>query len=256
MKIFGNEVSWVILFGGKNRQGAIKTLLENNLNIKKVLVPNDRKELIIAVKEVVGARDVEIHEVAKDEIASVISGTGVKYLLSIGFPFKIHNEIIDRMELCLNLHPTLLPMYRGPNSGAYVIKNSESIAGSTVHILTSEIDSGPIIMQSKVKLTKFDTTKSMQRKVYQSEPELLLASLKLLENGFTPQEQDLSLGSEYPVRRPDDSEIDPTKSLIELFDDIRSSDPINYPAFFYINNQKVCISMWRPVKTEEDIDGI
>jgi len=256
MKIFGNEVSWVVLFGGTNREGTIKTLLEHDLNIKKVLVPNGRRDLKYAVENLVGTKNVEIHEVKKDEILSFVSGTDIKNLLCIGFPYKISSEILNQMELCLNLHPTLLPKYRGPNSGAYVIKNSESIAGSTVHVLTNEIDCGPIVLQSKVKITKFDTTKSMQSKVYQSEPDLLLSSLNLLESGFVPKEQESYSGSEYPLRKPEDSEINPEKSLIELFDDIRSADPVNFPAFFYVENQKVCISLWRPVKTEEDPDGI
>ena len=155
------------------------------------------------------------------------------------------------------MHPTRLPKYRGPTSGAYVILNEEEFSGSTVHIMSEEFDKGDIILQSKVALSKFDTVKSMQRKVYSSEPKLLLKSIDLILNGFSPIPQIESEASEYPkLRTPDDSQIDPSKSLLELFNNIRASDHEEFPAHFFLNGEKVCIRLWRPNKKNDELDSI
>jgi methionyl-tRNA formyltransferase len=119
------------------------------------------------------------------------------------------------------------------------------------------MDRGPIVAQSRVALTRFDTLRSMQRKVYAAEPDLVLEALERLAQGEPLVEQIEAEATEYPGRRtPEDSKIDPTRSIEELFDFIRACDPVEFPAFFYLEGQKVCVKLWRPDKPEDEEDTV
>ena len=138
-----------------------------------------------------------------------------------------------------------------------VLINGEDESGSTVHTLEEEMDRGDIVLQSKVAISKFDTVMSLQRKVYTIEPDLIGNVLKHLDAEGLTIKQDEKKASAYPKKRtPEDSEIDPSVPLYGLFDSIRACDPDNYPAFFYLDGQKVCIKLWRPDKASEENDMI
>ena len=59
----------------------------------------------------------------------------------------------------LNIHPSLLPKFKGLNTHERVIKNNETYSGCTVHFVNSKLDSGKIILQKKVKIKKNDNQK-------------------------------------------------------------------------------------------------
>jgi methionyl-tRNA formyltransferase len=119
------------------------------------------------------------------------------------------------------------------------------------------MDRGDIIAQSQVELTPFDTLRSLQRKVYSTEADLVMQAITALENGTKVKLQDEKLASEFPKKRtPADSEIDPTQPLNELFNQIRACDPVEFPAFFFYRGEKVCLKLWRPDKPENEDDLI
>ena len=65
----------------------------------------------------------------------------------------------------LNIHPSLLPKYKGLNTHFRAIKNKEKFSGCTVHLVTSKLDSGKVILQKKVKITKKDTPNTLAKKI-------------------------------------------------------------------------------------------
>ena len=69
----------------------------------------------------------------------------------------------------LNIHPSLLPKYKGLNTHKRVLDNKEKYSGCTVHIVNSKLDSGKIIIQKKVKISKNETEKSLSKKVLAQE---------------------------------------------------------------------------------------
>ena len=69
----------------------------------------------------------------------------------------------------LNIHPSLLPKYKGLNTHLRVIRNKEKFSGCTVHFVNSKLDSGKIILQKKVKINKKDTPKTLAKKVLKQE---------------------------------------------------------------------------------------
>jgi methionyl-tRNA formyltransferase len=134
--------------------------------------------------------------------------------------------------------------------------NNETETGSTVHLMDEGMDTGAIVLQRRVALSRFDTVRSCQSKTYAIEPRLVLDALMLLEDpGFRPTPQEESHSTVFGKRRkPEDSQIDPNKSLMQLYDFIRSCDPNAYPAFFFLEGQKVCIRLWRPERHPEESD--
>jgi methionyl-tRNA formyltransferase len=248
-----NSKRWIVLFGGKNRENIISHLVENGIEIVAIYTPKDNHDILDILRELLVEKEIPIIELNKDNLERQLSYIEKCNLLCIGFPMKLSNIILRQFELCLNIHPTLLPKYRGVNSGAYVIQNSEKYAGSSVHLLTENIDQGPILMQSKIPLSKFDTTKSMQRKVYATEPSLVLKSIRQLEKGAQFSVQNEIDSSFYAKRNPNDSELDPNRSLLELFNFIRSCDPEKYPAFFRMEGQRVFIKMWTEDRIKDDL---
>jgi len=87
---------------------------------------------------------------------------GFMKILSKNFTKGFRGKII-------NIHPSLLPKYKGLNTHKRAIKNKESFSGCTVHYVNSKLDSGKIILQKKVKIKKNDTVHSLQKRILKEE---------------------------------------------------------------------------------------
>ena len=83
-------------------------------------------------------------------------------ILSKNFTKEFRGKII-------NIHPSLLPKYKGLNTHKRAIKNKESFSGCTVHYVNSKLDSGKTILQKKVKIKKNDTVYSLQKRILKEE---------------------------------------------------------------------------------------
>ena len=90
---------------------------------------------------------------------------GFMKILSKNFLKKFKGKI-------LNIHPSLLPKYKGLNTHQRVLKNKEKYSGCTVHFVNSRLDSGKIILQKKVKILKKDNESSLAKKILVQEHKL------------------------------------------------------------------------------------
>ena len=77
----------------------------------------------------------------------------------------------------INIHPSLLPKYKGLNTHKRVLKNKEKYSGCTVHFVTPELDSGKIISQKKILIDKNETEMSLKRKILKQEHKLYSQSI-------------------------------------------------------------------------------
>ena len=96
-------------------------------------------------------------------------------ILSKRFIKKFKGKII-------NIHPSLLPKYKGLNTHKEVLKNKEKFTGCTVHYVNSKLDSGKIILQRKVKIKKTDSVKTLSAKVLSQEHKLYPAAINKIFN--------------------------------------------------------------------------
>ena len=252
-----STMDWVVLYGGAGREASVLRMLEEGVKVVAIVIPSRRSHKLEQAVSKLKAQSCRLIEVEKTGLQDVLQPLAGNALLSIGFPYLIPADLLTLFQPALNLHPTLLPRYRGPTSGAYILINNEPESGSTLHHMTAQMDRGKIVVQSRIALTPFDTIRSLQRKVYGCEPQLVIDGLVALRSGAIPQPQDETQASEYPKKRtPADSEIDPSLPLRDLINEIRACDPEQFPAFFIYHGEKVCIKLWRPEKTIDEFDLI
>ena len=107
----------------------------------------------------------KILEFLKKNQVFLICLAGFMKILSKNFIKRFNGKI-------LNIHPSLLPKYKGLNTHQRVIDNNEKFSGCTVHFVNSKLDSGKIILQKKVKLQKNETPKSLAKKILVQEHKL------------------------------------------------------------------------------------
>ena len=103
-------------------------------------------------------------ELQKNKI-NLICLAGFMKILSKNFINNFNGKI-------LNIHPSLLPKYKGLNTHEKAIKNKDNYSGCTVHFVNSKLDSGKIINQKKVKINKKDTPKTLAKKILAQEHKL------------------------------------------------------------------------------------
>ncbi len=96
-----------------------------------------------------------------------------------GFMKILSSDFIRKFKKpILNIHPSLLPKYKGLNTHRRVIKNKDKFTGATVHLVTPKLDSGKIILQKKVRILKSDTEKTLAKKVLKIEHKLYPAAIE------------------------------------------------------------------------------
>ncbi len=96
-------------------------------------------------------------------------------ILSKNFIQKFNGKI-------LNIHPSLLPKYKGINTHERVLKNKEKFSGCTVHYVSHKLDSGKIILQKKVKINQKETPKTLSVKVLKEEHKLYPEAISKIFN--------------------------------------------------------------------------
>ncbi len=111
--------------------------------------------------------------IAEKKIISEIKNKKIKLICLAGFMRILSKSFIKNFKgKIINIHPSLLPKYKGLKTHQRVISNYDKYSGCTVHFVNSRLDSGKIILQKKVKVSKFDTAKSLAKKILIQEHKL------------------------------------------------------------------------------------
>ena len=109
----------------------------------------------------------------ENQILSDLKEHKVKMICLAGFMKILSRNFITKFKgKILNIHPSLLPKYKGLNTHQRALNNNEKYSGCTVHFVNSKLDSGKIILQKKVKISKNDTKNSLAKKVLIQEHKL------------------------------------------------------------------------------------
>ena len=109
----------------------------------------------------------------ENQILSVLKEHEIKMICLAGFMKILSKYFISKFRgKILNIHPSLLPKYKGLNTHERVLNNNEKYSGCTVHFVNSKLDSGRIILQKKVKISKNETKDSLAKKVLVQEHRL------------------------------------------------------------------------------------
>ena len=116
---------------------------------------------------------------AENKILNYINKKNIKFVCLAGFMKVLSKNFIKKFKgKIVNIHPSLLPKYKGLNTHKRALKNKEKFSGCTVHYVTIKLDSGKIILQKKVKIKKKDTVNSLKKKVLKKEHQLYPSAIR------------------------------------------------------------------------------
>ena len=174
---------------GKDKNRTAVFISGTGTNLKNLIKFSKKKESPISInliisnkKKAIGLKYSKIYKIEKKIISfsepkksekkilkllvkkkiNLICLAGFMKILSKNFLFKFKGKI-------LNIHPSLLPRYKGLNTHKKALKNGDKFSGCTVHYVTENLDSGKIILQKKVKINKSDTEKTLEKKIKKEE---------------------------------------------------------------------------------------
>ena len=110
---------------------------------------------------------------AESKILRVLNKNNIDLICLAGFMKILSKRIVNKYKnKILNIHPSLLPKYKGLNTHKRVIMNKEFFTGCTVHIVNSNLDAGKIILQKRLKIFKKDNEKSLAKRLLKIENEM------------------------------------------------------------------------------------
>ena len=149
---FGNiviscpEIDVVLMVYNKKDCGAVR--IANSLGIPSCYIKSKDEDLIIRY----------------------FKGLDVDYIILAGWMRILSSKFIQAFpDKIINIHPSLLPKYKGLDSIQRALNNRDEVTGCTVHMVTEELDSGRILMQEEVDILPYDTIESVTRSVHQAE---------------------------------------------------------------------------------------
>ena len=147
----------------KNSRIKIVLIITNNKNAKGIYFAKKNKIKFLFV-------NYKNKNNAEDKILINLKNHNINFICLAGFMKILSKKIINIYKnRILNIHPSLLPRYKGLNTHKRVIKNKEKFTGCTVHLVNSKLDSGKIILQKKVKILKKDNENSLSKRVLKIE---------------------------------------------------------------------------------------
>ena len=100
------------------------------------------------------------------ELINILIENKIDIICLAGFMKILSEKFIKRFsDRILNIHPSLLPKYKGLNTHARALASNDAIAGCSVHLVTAELDGGPVLAQTKVLIEKNESVDSLKAKV-------------------------------------------------------------------------------------------
>ena len=117
------------------------------------------------------------------KILSLLKKEKIELICLAGFMKILSKNFIKKFDgIIINIHPSLLPKYKGLHTHQRAISNKDKFAGCTVHYVTAKLDSGKIILQKKIKITANDSSISLAKRVLKQEYKLYSAAIMKIFN--------------------------------------------------------------------------
>lgn len=184
----------VILISGRgsNMQSIVQAIMEGQLNARVVAVISNKsqapglsyaRDLGIAT-EVISHRGFDSREQFDKALAQRIDDYQPDYVILAGFMRILSAGFVNHYaNRLINIHPSLLPKFKGLDTHQRALDAGEKEHGASVHFVTPELDDGPVILQARVPVEADDTAETLAARVLKQEHKLYPAAIRqLLEN--------------------------------------------------------------------------
>ena len=191
VKLIGvNKINTSVFISGKgtNLKNLIKFSKTNNSPIKiNIVISNNKTAYGIkyAKKNKIKIKIVDFtkkHEI--NHLLKILKFNNIRLICLAGFLKILSKNFIKSFNgKIINIHPSLLPRYKGLNTHERVLENNEKFTGCSVHFVNEKLDGGEIILQKKIKIFKKDNVISLKNRVLKEEYKLYPKSIiKILSN--------------------------------------------------------------------------
>ena len=186
------KIGVVVSGRGSNLQSIIDHIAEGKLNVEIAVVVSDHKEAFAleraakagiptAVVERKGCKDKAEFE---DKIDAALRDKGAEVVVLAGFMRILTGHFISRWEnKIINIHPALLPSFKGVDAQGQAVDYGVKIAGCTVHFVDEGTDTGPIILQKAVPVFDDDTEETLAARILVEEHKALPEAIRLWADG-------------------------------------------------------------------------
>ncbi len=195
---------------------ALEKLYDAGHEIAFVVTPPDRpkgrgmKMLACEVKEFALEKQLKVYQPEKlSEIKQQIVEANPDMIVVVSYGKFLPKSILNMPKYgCINVHPSLLPKYRGSAPIQWAILNGDKITGTTIMKMNEKMDAGDIILQKQVSILENETTGELWGRLAKISRELLLEAIQKIENGtaiYTKQPEEYSIA---PMITKDMARID------------------------------------------------
>ena len=163
----GSNLKSLINFSRTNKSPiSIKIIISNNSKAKGLSYAKIYK----IKKKVLNFKKKNLSE---KKLLSILKINNIEMICLAGFMKILSKNFIKKFKgKILNMHPSLLPKYKGLNTHKRALNNKEKYSGCTVHFVNAKLDSGKIILQKRVKISKNETEASLAKKILAQEHKL------------------------------------------------------------------------------------
>ena len=175
-----NLISTAVFISGRgtNLKSLIKFSKKKNSPINiKLIISNTNKVKGLKYSKVYKIQkkviDFKNKNIAEKKLLNLLSKKKIRFICFAGFMKILSKKFIKKFSgKIVNIHPSLLPKYKGLNTHQKALKNNEKYSGCTVHYITDKVDSGKIILQKKIKIKRKDSLNTLTKKVLLEEHKL------------------------------------------------------------------------------------
>ena len=176
-RYYGKKVSTAVFISGRgsNLKNLIKFSRNKKSPIKIDLVfSNNRNAYGLSYAKIEKINTLFINDkkfyILEKKLLKILKEKKIKFICLAGFMRILTNNFIKKFKgRIINIHPSLLPKYKGLNTHRRVLDNNEIYTGCTVHFVNYKLDSGKIILQKKIKIFKNDNLKKLSKRVLKEE---------------------------------------------------------------------------------------
>lgn len=178
--------------GGSNLQAIIDRIGDGSLDAKIAVVISDREPAYGLVRarnsgiadRVILPNDYSSKSEYDQALAKTVSSYAPDLVVLAGFMRILSKQFVQQFHgRLVNIHPSLLPYYKGLNTHQRVIDAGDKTHGATVHFVTAELDAGPTIIQAQVAVDANDDATTLQRKVLHEEHKIYPKAIQRIAEG-------------------------------------------------------------------------
>lgn len=217
----------------------IESLIESGHKVLLIVTPEYYNENYIILRETASKYHIgfiKSENVNSVEVQGYLENVKPELIVAVHLRKILHEEIFFQAARgAINVHPSLLPRYRGLSPQHQAILHGDDESGVTVHFIDADVDTGEIIVQKKFPVSEDDYIVDVQVKMLAIYKKIVVEALGLLEDkAFKPMEQELAGSSYFAPLKRNDRKIDLSKSRLEIYRLVRAVS-VPYKGAFYNN---------------------